>query len=122
MRSTKHALVPALIALAAWCGVVRGQGLLDVPAGVDAPRPIAADPPAPFHDPFASPGTDERSHVERAALWQTFTTPTLGVAPLPAPPPRAEPAAEAGAGDVPLRLDARAADDLAAAGQCAPEQ
>lgn len=122
MRSTKHALVPALIAFAAWGGIARGQGLLDVPTGPAAPRPIAGDATAAFHDPFAAPGTCARSHVERAALWQTFTTPTLDAAPLPAPQPRAAPAAEAVAPDVPLRLDARAADDLAAAGQLAPEQ
>lgn len=122
MRSTNHALIPALIALAAWGGDVRGQALLDVPTGAAAPRPIAGAAPALFHDPFAAPGASERSQIERASLWQTFTTPTLGAAPLPAPQPRAAPAAEAVAPDVPLRLDARATEDLAAAGQLAPGQ
>lgn len=129
----------ALAAAAAGCGRADAQGLLDVPVGADAPRPIAASDHLPrgtgwgvFTDPFAA-ASDTGNEVIRTA-WAA-PLPADVAERLPGPPDwsrptaRGEPSDRPGMADqsdpraaTPLWLETTAADDLAAVGQLVPGQ
>ena len=110
-------LVCALAVTAAWNVRSSAQGLIDLPGGVAAPRPITAPGGGArgvFLDPFAS-SADAGSPVVPASLWQTLSAPTFEHLPAPTPSLDARLAP-------PLKLETRAAEDLAAVGQLVPGQ
>ncbi len=110
-------LVCALAVTAAWNVRSSAQGLIDLPGGVAAPRPITAPGGGArgvFLDPFAS-SADAESPIVLASLWQTLSAPTFEHLPAPTPSLDARLAP-------PLKLETRAAEDLAAVGQLVPGQ
>lgn len=110
-------LVYALAVAAAWTVRSSAQGFIDLPGGVDAPKPITTPGGSTrgvFLDPFTS-SADGASPVVLASLWQTLSTPSFETLPAPAPSLDSRLAP-------PLRLETTAAQDLAAVGQLVPGQ
>lgn len=110
-------LVYALAVAAAWTVRSSAQGFIDLPGGVDAPKPITTPGGSTrgvFLDPFAS-SADGASPVVLASLWQTLSTPSFETLPAPTPSLDSRLAP-------PLRLETTAAQDLAAVGQLVPDQ
>lgn len=99
---------------------LRAQGLLDVPTGRAAPRPLVPRPPTTgvFLDPFAA--RPSGAEIVPAAVWQLESA--QPVESLALPPPAAAPAARRGLPAPPARLSTTAAADLAAVGQLSPDQ
>jgi len=120
----RYAVLVTALVIAVWPGHwAAAQGLLDLPTGASAPRPIfGAAGPSPsglFLDPFAAPPVDDR--VVPAALWQA-REPTLSEL-LPAPVSgRPDPLHDGGRERIDRDLHTLAAEDLAAVGQLAPDQ